>query len=192
MAKFVAEVDFKITFNQVGAEFAYEHASEHEGERKEFNKEYDKKIKELEEFLKKNGFSVIYASKGYPHMKMSNPEEDISYELAQQEEQEEENMWSDTLDKVSEELGISYSIYSLDEKDFDRVVASGDVVFTYRGGWGKAWQSDIIKSPTYKDAWKFSDVAIKMSEDHHHIFFESVRLAKEENGVKYFEFTYGS
>lgn len=192
MAKFVAEIDFKITFNQAGSEFPYEHASEHESEREQFNAEYGKKVKELEEFLKNNGFSIIYTSKGHPHMKMSNPEEDVSYNLALQEIEEEEDRWSDTLDKVSEELGLSHSIYSLDEKDLDRVIASGDVVFTYDGGWGKAWQSDIVHSPTYKDAWKLSDVAIKMSEDLHHIFFEDVRLAKEENGVKYFELTYGS
>jgi hypothetical protein len=106
------------------------------------------------------------------------------------------------IDKILDKLNCKNVIVSLSEEEqediiFDEVFASGSekYKFIYPSGlFNKSYSSEIYYSPllSWKDVLIEADRVIRESGDFHHIFLESVEDRGEIDGVRVFEFYFGS
>jgi len=106
------------------------------------------------------------------------------------------------IDKILDKLNCKNVIVSLSEKEqediiCDEVFAGGSekYKFIYPGGlFNKSYSSEIYYSPflSWKDVLIEANCAIRKSGDFHHIFLESVEDRGEIDGVRVFEFYFGS
>ncbi len=195
MAKYISNLDFNITLHLEGIEFPYEFESEHEKERKEYEVFLSKEKIRLLNLLKDNGFAVgdKQVSSSHPYLISSNQDEQREMERSAELEAEKEEVREEFIEKIATENNIDVSLFALgNDVDLYEIIDDGEVIFTYKGGWGVPWSSKVFVNPTFLDAWKASNEAIKMSGDGHHVFFESVEFKEVKGSTKYYELSFGS
>lgn len=101
-------------------------------------------------------------------------------------------------DSVEDESDDEKDIWVVKHPDWNEVFVEGDCIFQETGWRGivqkhynpkcKLYFSKMIKNPTWKDVIKCGNRAAHGD----HRFLEGIRLIKEEDCIKYYEFDFGS
>lgn len=80
-----------------------------------------------------------------------------------------------------------YEDLIVDAPDFSSNFAEGKVIF-YADDYFNKYKSKVINNPNWSDVLIHANKAAKND----HIFLESIDLKEEKNGIKYYQFFFGS
>lgn len=95
---------------------------------------------------------------------------------------------------------VYYSAYKRDSNgnvidNLDDIAVEGKVYFFAKHittGSGTDYSSPIVENLTWLQVVILANEMIKTTGDTHHIFLESIKIVKEEDGIKQMEFWMGS
>ncbi len=102
---------------------------------------------------------------------------------------------------------VSYSAYEsvneVPQDNLDQVAIKGPCILaaepnpTWGGESSKSFASPLLENPTWLELAGYANEMIRLTKDHHHVFFEGVDLDKKEtnkrsDGVKVYQFVMGS
>jgi hypothetical protein len=120
----------------------------------------------------------------------------------------EETDFDEAMSKIEERVAqaikgerlVSYSAYKYDSNEIpidnlDEIAVEGKVYFFQEHvtiGSGTDYTSPIVENPTWLQVAILANEMIKTTGDTHHIFLESIKIVKEENGIKQMQFWMGS
>lgn len=126
-------------------------------------------------------------------------------------EQEDDDAWMEALSKVlnrvDQQLGknvlVRYSAYEDDadgnpKDNLDKIAYNGTLVFFhprcefYGGPSSRDWQSPVLTNPTWMDLCEQANDLIITSNDHSHIFLETIEIQHTVMGVTFARLGMGS
>ena len=94
---------------------------------------------------------------------------------------------------------VSYSAYGDEDKidNLDEVAIEGKAILLDEGYMTPRYESKVVENPTWLDLCVLANFMILKVGDHHHVYFENVRLdekktAERTDGVKMYRFCMGS